>query len=320
MITVDHLSKTYGHIHAVEDASFEVEKGEVVGFLGPNGAGKTTTMKILTGFVYPTAGYAGIAGHDVVAEPMAVRRHIGYLPENTPLYTDLNPEEYLRFAALARSIPAAKRRAAIDEAAESCGIRGVMRQPIGTLSKGFRQRVGLAQALLHRPDILILDEPTSGLDPTQIIEIRDLLKEVGRERTILLSSHILPEVSVTCSRIIIINKGRIVLDDTLAAVEKRFRALFKATIVRVRADVAGAAAALRAIPGVESVSEVPGAEPGFSLLRLTTPQGLDIGESVFRAAEKNRFAIAELRPETTTLEDLFIDLTRGAGPSSPAAA
>jgi len=322
MITVRNLSKSYGYIQAVSDVSFEVARGEVVGFLGPNGAGKTTTMKILTGFINPTSGSASIAGFDVVDESMQARRRIGYLPENTPLYTELTPLEYLRFASDVRRLPASERRTAIDETAEKCGIRGVMRQQIGTLSKGYRQRVGLAQALLHRPDILILDEPTSGLDPTQIIEIRDLLKEVGRERTILLSSHILPEVSVTCSRIMIIHKGRIVLDEALSTVEKRICSLVKATIVRVRTNGASpsdAASALREVPGVESVTQLP-TDSGFALFRLGTSRGLDIGEAVFARAAARRIAVAEIRPESTTLEDLFIDLTRGAGTKAGAAA
>jgi ABC-2 type transport system ATP-binding protein len=321
MITVRNLCKSYGYIHAVSDVSFEVQRGEVVGFLGPNGAGKTTTMKILTGFMNPTSGSATIAGFDVVDQSMEARTRIGYLPENTPLYTDLTPREYLRFAADARRLPASQRGAAIDDAADKCGIRGVMRQPIGTLSKGFRQRVGLAQALLHRPDILILDEPTTGLDPTQIIEIRDLLKEVGRERTILLSSHILPEVSVTCSRILIINKGSLVLDDSLPAVERRLRSLVKATLVRVRSDAADPAGAFRDIPGVDSVTPIAADEEqhaGWKTLRLGTPQGLDIGEAVFERAAARRLAIAELRPEATTLEDLFIDLTRNPRPAARA--
>lgn len=316
MISVKNLFKSYGYIHAVSDVSFEVTRGEVVGFLGPNGAGKTTTMKILTGFTKPTSGSASIAGFDVVDQSMEARTRLGYLPENTPLYTDLTPQEYLRFIADARRLPGARRLAAIDEAADRCGIRAVMRQPIGTLSKGYRQRVGLAQALLHRPDILILDEPTTGLDPRQIIEIRDLLKEVGRERTILLSSHILPEVAATCSRIMIISQGRIVLDDALPAVEKKLRSLVKATIVRVRADGGDPAAAFRDIPGVESVSVQSDEGAGFRTLRLETAKGLDIGEAVYERAAARRLAISELRPETTTLEDLFLDLIRNPNPAA----
>jgi ABC-2 type transport system ATP-binding protein len=214
MIAVQDLTKYYGPAPAISRLSFEVQQGEIVGFLGPNGAGKTTTLKILAGFLPPTSGQARINGHDCVTESLAVRRSLGYLPETAPLYTELTVLQFLRFAARAKGVEAGNERAEVDRVAEACGLMEVQHTLISSLSKGFRQRVGLAQALLNSPPLLILDEPTIGLDPAQIVEIRQLIKELSGDHTVVLSSHILPEVSQLCQRVIIINKGQIVASDT----------------------------------------------------------------------------------------------------------
>ena len=218
MIEVSGLVKRFGDNIAVEDASFRVGRGEIVGFLGPNGAGKTTTLRILTTYLTPDGGVASVAGHDVVAAPMEVRRRIGYLPENPPLYLDHTVEEFLGFCAGLRAVPRRRRHEAVDAAVARCALSEVRGRLIGNLSKGFRQRVGLAQALVHAPEVLVLDEPTVGLDPAQIREIRELIRSLAGEHTVLLSSHILPEVAATCGRIVVIHRGRIVAEDTVEAV------------------------------------------------------------------------------------------------------
>jgi ABC-2 type transport system ATP-binding protein len=225
MIEASGLSKRYGELIAVEDVSFSIQPGEVVGFLGPNGAGKTTTMRMLTGFLPPTDGSATIAGHDIFVEPLAARRAVGYLPETPPLYPEMSVEGYLAYVAKIKDVPRAQRRAAVDRALGRCGLADVRRRVIGALSKGYRQRVGLAQAIVHDPSVLILDEPTVGLDPIQIREIRSLIAELAREkqgdkaRTVILSTHILPEVEAICRRVLILNRGRKVIDQPLAELQ-----------------------------------------------------------------------------------------------------
>ncbi len=214
MIEVENLTKYYGDRPAIDNITFRVEKGEILGFLGPNGAGKTTTMRILAGFFPPTSGIARVAGYDVVNNSIDVRRRIGYMPETIPLYKDMRVKEYLEFVAEVKGVPRKRRKSKIEKAMKECGTTEVYHRLIGKLSKGFQQRVGLAQALLHDPEVLILDEPTIGLDPKQIIEIRQLIKSLAGERTIILSTHILPEVSMTCQRVIIINEGKIIAMDT----------------------------------------------------------------------------------------------------------
>ncbi|HYC77683.1 MAG TPA: ATP-binding cassette domain-containing protein [Planctomycetota bacterium] len=214
MIEVRDLWKSYGSFHALLGVTFHVARGEILGFLGPNGAGKTTAMKIMTGFIYPSSGTVTVGGVDVVEDSLAVRRQIGYLPEHTPLYPDLTVAEYLRFCASLRGMEADYARRRLDVVADLCSLRPKWRAPIKTLSKGYRQRVGIAQALLHEPEVLILDEPTVGLDPNQVAPIRDIIRDVGRERTVILCSHILPEVEAVCGRVVIINEGRIVGDGT----------------------------------------------------------------------------------------------------------
>ncbi len=243
MIRVEGLTKRYGAISAIEDLTFSVEKGEIVGFLGLNGAGKTTTMRILTGFIPPTAGRASIAGHDVSSESLEARRHVGYLPENAPLYTDVPVRTYLDFVGKVKGLEPAARRRQIDEVLAACAIEDAADRLIGRLSKGYRQRVGLAQALLGNPDVLILDEPTSGLDPAQIREIRELIRRLAGERTVILSTHILPEVEMICSRVLIVHRGRLLADgqpDTIG----RQRGLGNAVTVEAAAPAAELAFAL----------------------------------------------------------------------------
>src|SRR5215813_7225165 len=267
LIRVEHLSKDYGSVRAVNDISFDVAKGEVLGFLGPNGAGKSTTMKMLTCFLAPTAGRAEVAGFDVYRQSLEVRRRIGYLPEDTPLYKDMLVLEYLDYVTEIRRIPASERRRRIKAIGEVTGILGVLGKKVGELSRGFRQRVGLTQAMVHDPDLLILDEPTSGLDPNQIVEIRQLITDIGKEKTVILSTHILPEVKATCSRVVIIADGRIVADgrpDDLAARDaSRFRVLFE------QVDAAAVRKKLERIDGVRAVTE-EASESGTLQLILST--------------------------------------------------
>ena len=248
MIEIDRLSKRYGGIKAVDRLTCSVGRGEIVGLLGPNGAGKTTTMRMLTTFLAPTAGRARLAGHDVLDEPIAVRRKVGYLPENVPLYTEMRAREYLKFRAALKDIPRARRRAAVDGVIERCGLVEVENRILGQLSKGFRQRVGLAEAMVHDPDILILDEPTAGLDPIQIREVRSLIRELGDRHTILLSTHILSEVEAVCGRVVIIARGRIAVDDRLDRMRTE-----SAIVLEARGPVESIRGVLETTPGVRRV-------------------------------------------------------------------
>src|SRR5688572_6107807 len=283
MIRVDRLTKLYGQNRAVNAISFDVPRGEVLGFLGPNGAGKSTTMKMLTCFLTPTAGRAEVAGFDVYAQSLEVRRRIGYLPEDTPLYRDMLVLEYLDYVTELRRVPSSERRGRIRRIGEVTGIMGVLGKRIGELSRGYRQRVGLTQAMVHDPDILILDEPTSGLDPNQIVEIRSLIKELGQKKTVILSTHILPEVEATCDRVVIISDGRLVADgrpNDLIAREhaNKFRILLEAGLpaAEVRDRLAG-------IAGVRSVSEDP-SESDTLQFTITTDGARDLRRELFRAA------------------------------------
>src|SRR6267378_105830 len=252
MIEVENLTKRYGRTTAVDGVSFRVQKGEILGFLGPNGAGKTTTMRILTCYLPPTEGTARVAGYDVFESPLEVKRRVGYIPETPPLYPDMDVDGFLDFCAKIKGVPSASRKAKIDEAVEKTRIGDVRRKLIGQLSKGYRQRVGLAQAILANPDVLILDEPTAGLDPKQIIETRELIKSLGGDHTIVLSTHILPEVSMTCGRVVIINKGKVVAEDTPENLTRRLQGA--ATVrLEVRGESPDLESALIAIPGVKSV-------------------------------------------------------------------
>lgn len=311
MIHVDKLAKDYGRQRAVDAISFDVARGEVLGFLGPNGAGKSTTMKMLTCFITPTSGRAEVAGHDVFTRSLEVRRRIGYLPEDTPLYRDMTVLEYLDYVTELRRIPAGERRPRIKKIGEVTGIMGVLGKKIGELSRGYRQRVGLTQAMVHDPEILILDEPTSGLDPNQIVEIRELIKQLGHEKTVILSTHILPEVQATCNRVIIISGGRLVADgrpDDLMARERtnRFRLLLETTADLPAEEVRDR---LTAIPGVREVVNDP-SETGTTQFLVTTDGERDIRREIYRAAVANKWPLLELDRREASLEEVFGRLTR----------
>lgn len=312
MIKVEHLTKKYGEVLALDDLSFEIEEGQVYGFLGPNGAGKSTTMNIMTGCLSATAGSVTIGGHDVFEEPDAAKRLIGYLPEQPPLYMNETPLEYLRFVGEAKGLRGAElaaQAAQIEEVAEQAGTSDVMRRRIGDLSKGYRQRVGIAQALLGEPRVIILDEPTVGLDPIQIIEIRDLIRSLGRSHTVILSSHILSEVQAICDKILIIAHGRLVAFDTPAKLEERLAATGELSLTTdVSLD-----AARKALAGVKTLAEVlplVGAD-GFTHLRLRASQEdlYATAREVFFAFAERRLAILELRLNKASLEDVFLELT-----------
>ena len=311
MISVQGLSKRFGRTPAVDDVSFEVARGEVLGFLGPNGAGKTTTMRVLSCFVPPDSGSVTVAGHDVLTEPLEVRRRLGYLPENNPLYLDMEVREYLSFVAALRGVPRRDVPSRVGAAAEVCGVGPVLRRGIGRLSKGFRQRVGLAGVLLHDPEILVLDEPTVGLDPHQIIEIRELIRQVGREKTVILSSHILPEVEATCQRVLIINEGRLVGQGTPAELAAQSRGSAFVDL-EVRGPVAEVTAALAAVAGVAAVDPA-GETEGAVRLRVRCEAGADPREDLAAAVARGGWGLREMRAERLSLETVFLQLTAGEG-------
>lgn len=302
MIQVEGLTKDYGPRRAIDSLTFHAQKGEILGFLGPNGAGKTTTMRILCGYMPPTSGKAEIAGFDVVENSLEVRRRIGYLPETVPLYPDMTVYDYLKYMADLRSLPNVEDR--IDEVLETVSLLDRADGYIGNLSKGMRQRVGLAQALIHQPDVLILDEPTIGLDPAQIIEVRNLIREIGRSHTILLSTHILSEAQQICDRVLIINKGRIVAEDTPERLQARLVGVEK-VMVRVAGESDTLQPMVAQIPGVVRVAEgVDGS------LEFETLPGQDVRPQVARIVVEAGFDLLELRPVGLSLEDIFIQLTR----------
>ncbi len=311
MIEVESLTKDYGYTRAVDKVSFSVRRGEVLGFLGPNGAGKSTTMKILTCFLAPTAGRAVVAGHDVFDDSLEVRKRVGYLPEDTPIYRDMTVVEFLQFAAEMRGMDRDKAAGRIKEIGTRCGLGDVAGKLVGELSKGFRQRVGLAQAILHDPDIVILDEPTSGLDPNQIVEIRSLIKEIGREKTVILSTHILPEVQATCSRVVIISGGKLVADgtpDELRARERggRYRVVVESNGVPKDA-IRERLASLAGVTRCEAIA----AEDGSHAFAIDAGVASDLRKPIFRAAVDNRWTLLELGRESASLEDVFRNLTTG---------
>jgi ABC-2 type transport system ATP-binding protein len=309
MIQVNGLTKNYGAFRAVDGVSFNVRKGEVLGFLGPNGAGKSTTMKILTCYLAPTGGTARVAGFDVFEQSLEVRKHIGYLPEDTPIYRDMTVVELLRFVADVRGMPRDKREARIKEIGGRCGLGDVAGKLVGELSKGFRQRVGLAQAMLHDPDILILDEPTSGLDPNQIVEIRQLIKEVGQEKTVILSTHILQEVEATCGRMIIISRGKLVADGTPEDLRARQRGGRYRVVVEANGTPAEAVRTrLGGMTGVGTCQAVTG-EDGAHAFAIDATTNDDLRKSLFRAAVDNKWTLLELVRESASLEDVFRNLT-----------
>ncbi len=307
MLKVIHLTKRYDKVLAIQDVSFHVEKGEILGFLGPNGAGKTTTMRILTGFLPATSGRAEVAGFDVFDSPMDVKRRTGYLPENPPLYMDQTVREYLAFVAGIKGVPRRRRPAAIDTSLEKCGLTEVRGRLIGNLSKGYRQRVGLAQALVHDPDVLILDEPTVGLDPKQIIEIRTLIRSLSREHTIVLSSHILPEITATCNRVVIIHHGRVVAVDTLDQLTAQMRRSEKIRIV-VKTPPENIEEKFSSLPGVLQVMKDNGGKEGHAWI-IESELDRDVREASARLVLDGEWGLLELRPVSVSLEEVFLQLT-----------
>jgi len=309
MITVERLRKRYGEVLAVDDISFEIKKGEIVGLLGPNGAGKTTTMRIITGFLPATSGEVRVNDADVFSEPLKVKQSIGYLPESAPLYTDMKVQEYLTYVGKMRGMSASQIKKRIKEVCELTGLTPRMRQDIGHLSKGYRQRVGLAQALLHDPEVLILDEPTSGLDPNQIVEIRSLIKNIGKEKTVILSTHILPEAEATCDRVLIINRGKIVASGTSQELRSQHK---DQALVRVKIEGSGKGLEnkLESIDGVVRVMKLDRAvEKGFSLFEIETVAEKDLRKDITQAVVSGGFDLVEVSREGKTLEDVFAALT-----------
>jgi len=313
-IKIDKLSKNYGRIRALSKVSFEVGQGEVIGLLGPNGAGKTTLMKILTGYLEPDGGDVQIHGIDIVEDPLAAQRRIGYLPESAPLYGEMLVQEYLEMMAAMRGVPYGDRRDRTVDAIRATGLEDRAVQPIGTLSKGYRQRVGIAQAIIHQPDILILDEPTTGLDPTQIIEIRDLIKRLSERSTVVLSTHILSEIEATCERVVIIMRGELRADAKLAELRTT-----NAAVVAIEAGAIGVAELLGTVPGVTGV-DLTGTGDGWKRWRVTSTAATELCPALFDKLRGTSWRLGELRPEPKTLERVFRDLERRAGDGDEAAA
>ncbi len=318
MIQVEHLTKEFGATRAVDDISFDVARGEIIGLLGPNGSGKTTIMRILTGFFPPTAGQARVAGIDVSKQGLELRQQIGYLPESTALYPDMRVEAFLRFCAEVRGLPRARSRARVAAVLHDCGLGEVRGRLIGKLSKGYRQRVGLAQALLHEPAVLILDEPTVGLDPRQIIEIRSLIAGLRGRTTVLLSTHILPEVSTTCDRVVIIDRGHMVAEDTAAALSRKLEGSER-ILVTVEGPAASVCAAVRAVAGVERVELNNGAGEGAtSLVAYSRVADASVRRAIAAEVVGHGWGLIEVRPLPLTLEDLFVRLVTEEGtPETP---
>lgn len=308
MIEVHDLVKRYGDHLAVDHLSFCVERGQIYGFLGPNGAGKSTTMNMMTGYLGPTGGEVLVAGHSIVSEPDEARRHIGYLPEQPPLYTEMTVDEYLDFAAGLKRVPRSERGEQVRRVKELTMLADVGGRLIRNLSKGYRQRVGLGQALLGFPEIIILDEPTVGLDPKQIIEIRALIRDLAREHTVILSSHILPEIQEVCDHILIIHHGQKVAEGTPASLERELSGDAGLELV-VRGEYEAARAALARVPGVSGIAPLPGAGSGEAGLRLERGEGVDVREAVFRACAGADLPILMMKSDAMTLEDIFLKLT-----------
>lgn len=301
MIEVENLTKKYNGVKAVDNISFNIEKGEIVGFLGPNGAGKTTTLRVITGYFPPTTGKCRIAGFDIEEEPINTKSKIGYLPENNPLYYEMKVIEYLDFVADIRNI--AEKTNRIKEVIEICGIKNVISKNIGELSKGYKQRVGLAQAIIHNPDILIMDEPTEGLDPIQIAEVRELIKELGKEKTVLLSTHRLAEVELTCERVIIINKGKIVAD---AKKDELYKLAKGKEIIEleIKSPSEKALSVLKELPNIESITFQEGK------YEIEAKPGEDPREAIFRKCVENNFVIIDMHRRIASLESVFKELTQ----------
>jgi ABC-2 type transport system ATP-binding protein len=307
VIEVQHLTKRYGRVTAVDDVSFKVEPGEILGFLGPNGAGKTTTMRILTGYMPASEGRATVAGYDVFTHPIDAKRRTGYLPETPPLYPDMTVREYLDFVARIKGVPSGERTSRVDAVMQRTHVADMAARHCGKLSKGYRQRVGLAQAIIHNPDVLILDEPTAGLDPKQIIETRDLIRSLAGDHTIILSTHILPEVAQTCQRVVIINKGRVVAVDSPDNLTAQLRGA-ETMYVQVDAPGADIAGALTGVPGVTRVAAAD-MRPGSGAFEVASERGRDIRRDLSREIVNRGWGLLELRPMRLSLEEVFLQVT-----------
>jgi ABC-2 type transport system ATP-binding protein len=307
MIEVEHLTKYYGPIAAIQELTFRVDKGEILGFLGPNGAGKTTTMRILSGFMPATSGRAIVAGYDVFSQALEVRRRVGYLPENVPLYQEMTVRGYLHFVGEVKGIPARQRAQKVGAVMEACGVQDMQRRLIGNLSKGYRQRVGLAQALLNDPPVLILDEPTVGLDPKQIIEIRQIIKDLRHEHTVILSTHILPEVSMTCDRVVIISGGQVAVVDTPDNLIERAQH-HRLIHLEVQGPEAAICAHLQRLDGILQVQQHPESAAGTFSYTLATTKDRDVRAEVAQAVVHQGWQLLELRPIRLSLEEVFVQL------------
>ena len=301
LIKVSGLTKDYGARRAINNLTFDAQQGEIVGFLGPNGAGKTTTMRILTGYMPPTDGEAIVAGYNVVEESLEVRKRVGYLPETVPLYTDMVVFDYLKFMGELRKIPKVDDR--VDEVLEMVGLSDRANGFIGNLSKGMRQRVGLAQALMHRPEVLILDEPTIGLDPGQVVEVRNLIREIGKERTVLLSTHLLNEAQNICDRVLIINKGKIVAEDTTENLQARLIGAER-VVLKVRGEADDLAKTIKTVKGVQGVETKEDGSVEFEFV-----SGKDVRPEVAKQVIKSGYELIEMRPLGMSLEEIFLELT-----------
>jgi len=307
VIEVQHLTKRYGKVTAVDDVTFRVERGEILGFLGPNGAGKTTTMRVLTGYIPATSGRAVVAGFDVFEQPLEAKRRTGYLPETPPLYPEMTVREYLGFVARIKGVPSGERKARIDLSMEKARVTDMAGRHCGKLSKGYRQRVGLAQALLHNPDVLILDEPTAGLDPKQIIEVRNLIKGFGGDHTVILSTHILPEVSMTCERVVIINQGKIVAVDTPGNLTNQLRGGERIEL-ELRGPVDSLQSLLTPIPHVKSIM-VGAPHEGHHSVAVDTDGTQEIRHIIARKVIESGFELYQLKTQSMSLEEIFLQLT-----------
>jgi ABC-2 type transport system ATP-binding protein len=313
VIEVHGLTKRYGRTTAVEDLHFSVQRGEILGFLGPNGAGKTTTMRVITGFLPPTIGKVMVAGYDVMDEPLEVKKRTGYLPETPPLYTDMRVDEMLSFAGRIKGVPGRVLKQRVQETAEKTAVADVLNKIVGHLSKGYRQRVGLAVALIHNPEVLVLDEPTAGLDPKQIIETRRLIKSLAGEHTIILSTHILPEAAHTCARVMIINKGKLVAEDTPDNLTARLQG-FETMRLLIEGPEAAARERLERVTGVTNVSVMPGGD-GRIEFSVQLEKGYDSRKDMARAVVESGWGLLEMRPVGLSLEDIFLKLTTTEDPA-----
>ena len=306
MIEANDLTHYYGPHPAIQDVSFHVDKGEILGFLGPNGAGKTTTMRILTGFMPPTRGQVNLGGYDVVENSLEVRRRIGYMPETVPLYTDMTVSGYLRYMGTLRGMPPRSIKRRIGDVIDVCRLGDYRKTQIGKLSKGFRQRVGIGQAIIHEPEVLILDEPTIGIDPIQVVETRRLIQDLGKEQTVVLSSHILPEVSMICGRVLIINEGRIVAEDTPANLAQRFQGVDRLE-VGIGGPVAQVLPALRKVSGVAEVNHRRSRNQ--EIYEIQVGRGQDLRDEISRAVISNGWSLLSMQVVGMSLEDIFLKLT-----------